>query len=200
MYKKYFKTLLDFGIALIAILVFSPLFCLVALCLCKANKGKVFFLQKRPGLNEKLFAIIKFKTMNDNKDTTGKLLTDAERLTKIGKWVRKNSMDELPQLINVLKGEMSIVGPRPLLPEYISLYSDYERKRHDVKPGITGWAQINGRNAIDWKTKFKLDIWYVNHQSLGLDLKIMIKTLVKLYKVEDINAANSATMERYNGE
>ncbi|MFV5701783.1 sugar transferase [Flavobacterium sp. XS2P12] len=200
MYKKCFKPFLDFGFAFFGLIVLSPLFCIVALGLFFVNNGNIFFLQKRPGIEGKLFTIIKFKTMNDKKDAVGNLLPDAERLTVIGKWIRKASIDELPQLVNVLKGEMSIVGPRPLLPEYLDLYSDFEKRRHEIKPGITGWAQINGRNAIDWETKFRYDVWYVKHLSFGLDFKIIFKTLLKLLKVEDINAANSATIERFNGK
>jgi lipopolysaccharide/colanic/teichoic acid biosynthesis glycosyltransferase len=200
MYKKCFKPFLDFSFAFFGLIVLSPLFCIVALGLFFVNNGNIFFLQKRPGIEVKLFTIIKFKTMNDKKDAVGNLLPDAERLTVMGKWIRKASIDELPQLANVLKGEMSIVGPRPLLPEYLDLYSDFEKRRHEIKPGITGWAQINGRNAIDWETKFKYDVWYVKHQSFRLDFKIIFKTLLKLLKVKDINAANSATIERFNGK
>lgn len=200
MYKKCFKPFLDFSFAFFGFIVLSPLFCIVALGLFFVNNGNIFFLQKRPGIAGKLFTIIKFKTMNDKKDAVGNLLPDAERLTVIGKWIRKASIDELPQLVNVLKGEMSIVGPRPLLPEYLDLYSDFEKRRHEIKPGITGWAQINGRNGIDWETKFRYDVWYVKHLSFGLDFKIIFKTLLKLLKVEDINAANSATIERFDGK
>jgi lipopolysaccharide/colanic/teichoic acid biosynthesis glycosyltransferase len=191
---------MDFSFALLGFIVLCPLFCIVTLVLFFVNNGNIFFLQKRPGFEGKLFTIIKFKTMNDKKDAVGNLLPDAERLTGMGKWIRKVSIDELPQLINVLKGEMSIVGPRPLLPEYLDLYSDFEKRRHELKPGITGWAQINGRNAIDWETKFKYDVWYVKHLSFRLDFKIIFKTLLKLLKVEDINAANSATIQRFNGK
>lgn len=200
MYKKCFKPYLDFSFAFFGFIVLSPLFCIVALILFFVNNGNIFFLQKRPGFEGKLFTIIKFKTMNDKKDTIGNLLPDAERLTVMGKWIRNASIDELPQLINVLKGEMSIVGPRPLLPEYLDLYSDFEKRRHEIKPGITGWAQINGRNAIDWETKFKYDVCYVKHLSFILDFKIIFKTLLKLLIVEDINAANNATIERFNGK
>ncbi len=199
MYKTGIKPFLDFSFALFGFIALSPLLCCVGLCLFFANKGTVFFLQKRPGFQGKLFTIIKFKTMNDKKDANGILLSDAERLTKIGKWVRKSSIDELPQLLNVIKGEMSIVGPRPLLPEYLNLYTDFQKRRHEVKPGITGWAQINGRNAIDWETKFDYDVWYVAHQSFELDVKIIYNTLLKVFKVENINAVNSATIERFNG-
>lgn len=200
MYKKCIKPFLDFSFAFFWFLVLSPVFCFVVFFLLFANNGTVFFLQKRPGIGGKLFTIIKFKTMNDKKDAVGNLLPDAARLTVIGKWIRKTSLDELPQLVNVIKGEMSIVGPRPLLPEYLDLYTDFQKRRHEVKPGITGWAQINGRNAIDWKTKFKYDVWYVDHQSFGLDLKIIYNTLLKVLKREDVNAANSATIEPFNGK
>ncbi|MFV8342167.1 sugar transferase [Flavobacterium sp. XS2P39] len=200
MYKKCFKPFLDFSFAFFGLIVLSPLFCIVALGLFFVNNGNIFFLQKRPGIEGKLFTIFKFKTMNDKKDAVGNLLPDAERLTVIGKWIRKASIDELPQLVNVLKGDMSIVGPRPLLPEYLDLYSDFEKIRHKIKPGITGWAQINGRNAIDWETKFRYDVWYVKHLSFRLDFRIIFKTLLKLLKVEDINAANSATIERFDGK
>jgi undecaprenyl phosphate N,N'-diacetylbacillosamine 1-phosphate transferase len=200
MYKKCIKPFFGFSFAFFWFLVLSPVFCFVVLFLLFANNGTVFFLQKRPGIGGKLFTIIKFKTMNDKKDAVGNLLPDAARLTVIGKWIRKTSLDELPQLVNVIKGEMSIVGPRPLLPEYLDLYTDFQKRRHEVKPGITGWAQINGRNAIDWKTKFKYDVWYVDHQSFGLDLKIIYNTLLKVLKREDVNAANSATIEPFNGK
>jgi lipopolysaccharide/colanic/teichoic acid biosynthesis glycosyltransferase len=157
-------------------------------------------LQERPGIGGELFTIIKLKTMNDKKNAEGNLLSDAERLTRIGRWVRKFSVDELPQLLNVINGEMSIVGPRPLLPEYLKLYTDFQKRRHEVKPGITGWAQINGRNAIDWETKFKLDVWYVEHQSFRLDFLIVYNTVLKVFKVEHINGANNTTIERFNGK
>ena len=165
----------------------------------QAGNGKVFFTQKRPGKNERIFSILKFKTMTDQKDQEGNLLPDAKRLTKIGKLVRKTSLDELPQLINVLKGEMSIVGPRPLLPEYLSLYNEEQKKRHAVKPGITGWAQINGRNAISWEDKFQFDVWYVENQSFGLDLKILFLTVKKVFRSEGINTAGQATTEPFKG-
>lgn len=198
-YKKCIKPSLDFSIAFFGFLVLSPLFFIVVLCLIFDNKGTVFFYQKRPGIGDKLFTIIKFKTMNDKKDTNGNLLPDHKRHTGIGRWLRKTSLDELPQLLNVIKGDMSIVGPRPLLPEYLDLYTVPQQRRHNVKPGITGWAQINGRNAIDWKTKFKYDLWYVEHQSFGLDVKIIFNTLLKVLKVEGINATNNVTMEPFYG-
>lgn len=199
MYKRCIKPTLDFSFAFLGFLVLSPLFCIVVLCLIFANKGTVFFYQKRPGIGDKLFTIIKFKTLNDKKDTNGNLLPDHKRHTGIGRWLRKTSLDELPQLLNVIKGDMSIVGPRPLLPEYLDLYTVSQQRRHNVKPGITGWAQINGRNAIDWKTKFRYDLWYVEHQSFGLDVKIIFNTLLKVLKVEGINATNNVTMEPFYG-
>ncbi len=199
MYKSFFKRILDFIASFIAIIVFSPIFLLVALLLLINNKGSVFFFQKRPGKNEHIFKVIKFKTMTDKKDKNGNLLPDADRLTKLGKFVRKTSLDELPQLINVLKGDMSLIGPRPLLPEYLDLYTPIQKKRHSVKPGITGWAQVNGRNAISWSKKFEYDVWYVDNMSLFLDLKIIALTILKVLKSEDINAKNMATTEKFNG-
>jgi lipopolysaccharide/colanic/teichoic acid biosynthesis glycosyltransferase len=172
---------------------------LVTIGLYIANQGKPFFFQARPGLNEKIFKIIKFKTMNDKKDTEGNLLPDAERLTPIGAFVRKTSLDEIPQLINVLKGDMSLIGPRPLLPEYLSLYSEMQRKRHLVRPGITGWAQVNGRNAISWEKKFELDVWYVKNLSFLLDIKILFLTLKKVVVREGISQTGQATMEMFKG-
>lgn len=164
-----------------------------------ANQGDAFFFQARPGKNNKIFKIIKFKTMNDLKDENGQLLSDAERLTKIGAFVRKTSLDEIPQLINVLKGDMSLIGPRPLLVQYLELYNEEQARRHEVKPGITGWAQVNGRNAISWKQKFEYDVWYVDNCSFGTDVKIIYNTILKVVKSEDINSQTSATMEPFNG-
>jgi lipopolysaccharide/colanic/teichoic acid biosynthesis glycosyltransferase len=200
MYKNFFKPSLDFTVALIVFLVLSPIFLITCILLIIVNNGKPFFIQTRPGLKEKPFDIIKFKSMNDRKDSDGNFLPDAQRLTKVGKWVRKLSLDEIPQLINVLKGDMSIVGPRPLLMEYLPLYNEEQKKRHEVKPGITGWAQVNGRNAISWEEKFKLDVWYVDYQSFKLDVKIIFKTAVKILKSEGINSTTSATMEKFKGE
>jgi len=165
-----------------------------------SNNGKPFFLQKRPGKKGKIFIIIKFRTMNDRLDKSGKLLPDGERLTAIGKFVRKTSLDEIPQLFNVLKGDMSLIGPRPLLPDYLHLYNDFQKRRHEVKPGITGWAQVNGRNAISWEQKFAYDVWYVDNLSFLVDLKIIFKTFEKVFKSEGINAANAATIEPFNGK
>lgn len=199
MYKLIIKPALDFSIAFFGFIILSPIFLIVIIGLFFANQGKPFFFQSRPGKNGKIFKIIKFKTMNDKKDIHGNLLSDAERLTQIGSFVRKTSLDEIPQLINVLKGDMSLVGPRPLLPEYLSLYNDFQKQRHNAKPGITGWAQVNGRNAISWNQKFEFDVWYVNNISFSLDFKILLKTVRKVVKSEGINAANVATTEKFNG-
>ena len=199
MYPKITKPILDFLVAFFALLLLSPIFILVTLFLAIANNGKPFFKQTRPGKNEKLFTIIKFKTMNDKKDTTGNLLSDEKRLTVIGKIVRKTSLDEIPQLINVLKGDMSLIGPRPLLPEYLPLYNTEQKKRHLVKPGITGLAQINGRNAISWEDKFKFDIAYVNNISFSTDLKIILKTIKKVLISEGISAEGNVTIGKFKG-
>lgn len=199
MYQNYFKRLFDFLIALVALLLFSPVFLLVTFGLFFANNGTPFFLQTRPGKNEKLFRIVKFKTMNDKKDNEGNLLSDAERLTTIGRFVRKTSLDELPQLFNVLNGDMSLIGPRPLLVQYLPLYTVEQKKRHNVRPGITGWAQVNGRNGISWEQKFAYDVWYVEHCSLLLDLKILLRTIQKVVKSEGINANQEITMEPFRG-
>ncbi len=199
MYKNYVKRILDFIAALVGVLVLSPIILVVTMFLYFANEGKPFFTQQRPGMNGKIFKIIKFKTMNDKKDENGQLLSDAKRLTGIGKFVRKTSLDEIPQLLNVIKGDMSIVGPRPLLTHYLHLYSDFQNRRHEVKPGITGWAQVNGRNAISWDKKFELDVWYVDHISFVLDIKILFKTVLKVIKSDGINAADAATIEPFNG-
>jgi lipopolysaccharide/colanic/teichoic acid biosynthesis glycosyltransferase len=199
MYKTITKPLLDHLTAAVLLLLLSPVLILLTLALTIANHGHPFFIQARPGKHGRLFHIIKFKTMNDKKDTQGNLLPDAERLTSIGKFVRKTSLDELPQLINVVKSDMSFVGPRPLLPEYLPLYNEEQKKRHDVKPGITGWAQVNGRNAISWEQKFDLDVWYVKHQSFVLDLKILFLTVKKVFVSEGINTEGQATTERFRG-
>ena len=199
MYKNYFKPLLDFLTAFIGLLLVSPIFIVATISLYFANHGKPFFLQTRPGKEGRLFKIIKFKTMNDAKDAQGLLLPDAKRLTTVGRWVRKTSLDELPQLLNVLKGDMSFVGPRPLLPEYLPLYSKRQRRRHEVKPGITGWAQVNGRNAISWEQKFEYDVWYVEHINFWLDLKILFLTVKKVFVREGISSDGQATMEVFKG-
>lgn len=199
MYKSFFKRLLDFTAALIGFILLSPVFVLVMIGLFFANQGKPFFFQTRPGKNEHFFKIIKFKTMNDKKDSEGNLLPDAERLTSIGSFVRKTSLDEIPQLLNVLKGDMSLIGPRPLLVQYLPLYNPFQRQRHLVRPGITGWAQINGRNAISWAQKFEYDVWYVEHCSLFLDLKILFLTVKKVFVREGISQDGQATMEVFKG-
>lgn len=200
MYKLYVKFLFDFLIAFVALVVVSPVFLIITVLLFFANQGKPFFIQPRPGKNCKVFNIIKFKTMNDKKDAQQKLLHDSERLTAIGKFVRKTSLDEIPQLINVIRGDMSLVGPRPLLTQYVHLYNEFQNRRHEVKPGITGWAQVNGRNAISWDEKFAYDVWYVDHYSFKVDMIIMYKTILKVIKKEGINAADAATIEPFDGQ
>lgn len=200
MYKYFFKQVIDFSIALLALLFISPIFIVVMIGLYLANSGKPFFYQERPGKKNRIFTIIKFKTMNDKKDKNGKLLPDFERLTTLGAFVRKTSLDEIPQLINVLKGDMSLIGPRPLLPKYLPLYDDTQKRRHDVKPGITGWAQINGRNAISWEDKFKYDVWYVDNCSFLLDVKIFWMTFVKVFKREGINVNTENTALPFQGK
>lgn len=199
MYKSYLKKTIDFIFALLVLIFFSPIFILVTIGLFFANQGKPFFFQLRPGKNGQLFKIIKFKTMNDKKDNEGNLLSDAERLTKIGAFVRKASLDEVPQLLNVLKGDMSLIGPRPLLPEYLPLYNDFQKRRHEVKPGITGWAQVNGRNVISWEQKFNYDVWYVDNLSFLLDFKIVLLTIRKIFKSEGITAENSVSANAFKG-
>lgn len=199
MYKNYFKRLFDFLVAFFGLLMLSPVFLVVMIGLFFANQGKPFFFQARPGLNENIFKIIKFKTMNDKKDAQGNLLPDADRLTPIGAFVRKTSLDEIPQLINVLKGDMSLIGPRPLLPQYLPLYNAEQKRRHEVRPGITGWAQVNGRNAISWSKKFELDVWYVENLSFSTDLKVFFMTFKKVFKREGINQDGQATAEPFNG-
>ena len=200
MYKHFFKRFLDFWISFIALIIISPILIVVTIWLHFANKGAgAFFLQERPGKDEKIFKVIKYKTMTDEKDETGKLLPDAQRLTKVGKFVRSTSIDELPQLINVLKGDMALIGPRPLLVKYLPLYSEEQKRRHEVRPGISGWAQCHGRNAISWSEKFKLDVWYVDHCSLWTDIKVIWITVMKVLKRADINEAGQATMEEFKG-
>lgn len=198
-YQNFGKPALDFGLALIGFIVFLPIIMLITIGLYFANEGKPFFFQLRPGKDGKLFTIVKFKTMNDKTDFEGNLLPDAQRLTGLGKFIRATSLDELPQLINVLKGEMSLVGPRPLLPFYLDLYNDFQRRRNEVKPGITGWAQVNGRNSISWERKFELDVWYVDNISLWLDIKILFLTIIKVLKSEGINEEGQATSEEFKG-
>jgi len=176
-----------------------PILLPAGILLTVANRGTPFFIQARPGKNGKIFKIVKFKTMNDKRDASGKLLPDDQRLTKIGKIVRKTSIDEIPQLWNVLKGDMSLVGPRPLLPEYLPLYNDFQKRRHEVRPGITGWAQVNGRNAVSWQQKFEYDVWYVENLSFLLDVKILLLTVKKVFKSEGIAAEGAATVGRFKG-
>ena len=197
-YSIYFKSLIDFTLALIIFVILSPLFVIITIGLYFVNNGKPFFFQMRPGKNGKIFRIIKFKTMNDKKDEKGNLLQDSERLTDIGIFVRKTSLDEIPQLINVIKGEMSLIGPRPLLSEYLPLYSEIQNRRHEIKPGITGWAQVNGRNAISWDEKFNYDVFYVDHISFFLDLKIVLYTFQKIVVTSEVSADQHATMPRFD--
>lgn len=199
MYKRLIKHIADFVLSLVVILIASPIVLIVSLTLLFANGGSPFFFQLRPGKSGKIFRIIKFKTMNDRRDKEGNLLPDHIRLTHTGRIVRKLSIDEIPQLLNVLKGDMSLIGPRPLLPEYLPLYSDEQARRHTVRPGITGWAQVNGRNALSWKSKFELDVWYVDHLSFGLDMKIIFRTIVNVLKREGISGEGVETMTKFTG-
>lgn len=200
MYRHFFKRIIDFCVALVALVCISPVLAVVTIWLHFANKGAgAFFLQERPGLHGKIFKIIKYKTMTDERDAEGNLLPDKDRLTKVGKFVRSTSIDELPQLINVLKGDMALVGPRPLLPEYLPLYSIEQARRHEVRPGITGWAQCHGRNAITWADKFKLDVWYVNNCTFLTDIKILIRTINTVLNRNGISQDGNATMEPFNG-
>ncbi len=200
MYKHFFKRLLDFIISLIALICISPILLVVTIWLYFANKGAgVFFFQERPGKDAKIFKVIKFKTMTDERDADGILLPDAQRLTKVGRFVRSTSIDELPQLFNVLKGDMALIGPRPLLVKYLPLYSPEQARRHEVRPGISGWAQCHGRNAISWTEKFKLDVWYVDHCTLLTDIKVIWITVMKVLKRVDISNDAAATMPPFNG-
>ena len=202
MYKNFFKRVLDFSISLIALIIISPILLVVTIWLHFANKGAgAFFTQERPGKDAEIFKVIKFKTMTDERDANGDLLSDEQRLTKVGKFVRSTSIDELPQLINVLKGDMALIGPRPLLPQYLPLYSKEQARRHEVRPGISGWAQCHGRNAISWTEKFKLDVWYVDHVSFITDVKVILITIKKVLFKEDINQSGGewATMDPFNG-
>lgn len=203
MYKHFFKRILDFCIALVALLCLSPILLVVTVWLHFANKGAgAYFLQERPGLHGKIFKIVKFKTMNEERDANGKLLPDLQRITPVGRFVRNTSLDELPQLWNVLKGDMSLIGPRPLLVKYLPLYSPEQARRHDVRPGITGWAQCHGRNALSWTERFKLDVWYVDHLSFKTDINIIFTTIKKVVKREDISQEienQKFTMQEFNG-
>lgn len=200
MYKSLLKRLSDLILAMILLLLSFPFFIIIVMLLSFANSGKPFFFQKRPGRTGKIFTIAKLKTMNDKRGKDGELLPDADRITGLGRIIRKLSLDELPQLFNVLTGDMSFVGPRPLLVEYLPLYSEEQKRRHDVRPGITGWAQVNGRNTISWEKKFEYDVWYVDHLSFGLDLKILLLTFLKVFRTEEISSATSVTMEKFTGK
>jgi undecaprenyl phosphate N,N'-diacetylbacillosamine 1-phosphate transferase len=200
MYKLFFKRFLDISLSLIGLVIISPVFLLVWVWLSIANKGAgAFFTQLRPGKGGRIFKVIKFKTMTDERDQSGQLLPDEKRLTPVGRFVRSTSIDELPQLINVLKGDMSLIGPRPLLPQYLPLYSPEQARRHEVRPGITGWAQCHGRNAISWAQKFEYDVWYVDHVSLLTDLKVIWLTVLSVLKRDGISQEGQATMEAFNG-
>ena len=199
MYKRFFKQIIDFFIVFTALVILSHILLIVVILLGFANKGNPFFFQNRPGKDERIFKIIKFRTMTNERDENGILLPDADRLTGIGKFVRKTSIDEIPQLINVLMGDMSLIGPRPLLPEYLPIFNERQKKRHSVRPGITGWAQVNGRNAISWNKKFEYDVWYVENLSFTLDIKILFKTIKKVIISEGINTRDMATTEPFNG-
>lgn len=200
MYSSFFKRLIDLIIVFCMLAIIGPILFLITLWLHIANKGAgAFFTQERPGRNGKIFKVIKFKTMTDERDVNGDLLPDEQRLTKVGKLIRSTSVDELPQLINVLKGDMALIGPRPLLPQYLPLYNKEQARRHEVRPGITGWAQVNGRNAISWAKKFELDVWYVDHCSFILDLRIIVLTIKKVFVREGISSETSATMEPFTG-
>jgi undecaprenyl phosphate N,N'-diacetylbacillosamine 1-phosphate transferase len=198
-YKSTIKPALDFLISLIALLLLSPIFLLITLLLTVANSGKPFYTQTRPGKNARLFKVIKFKTMNDKKDDMGFLLPPAKRITPIGRFIRSTSLDEIPQLLNVIKGDMSLIGPRPLLIDYLPLYNSFQNRRHEVNPGITGWAQVNGRNAINWKSKFEYDVYYVDNISFYLDIKIIILTVLKVLLHKDVNQSKDVIMHRFTG-
>jgi lipopolysaccharide/colanic/teichoic acid biosynthesis glycosyltransferase len=200
MYQRFGKRFIDLLISLWGLVLLSPLLLAITVVVWLANQGSPFFRQRRPGLNEKLFILIKFKTMNDKRSVSGELLPDTERLTSVGKFIRASSLDELPQLWNVLVGDMSLIGPRPLLVGYLKLYTPEQRKRHAIRPGITGWAQVNGRNTLSWEAKFAFDVWYVKHLSLGLDIKIILLTIGKVVRREGITSDTSATMEKFTGK
>jgi lipopolysaccharide/colanic/teichoic acid biosynthesis glycosyltransferase len=200
MYRNFIKRIVDFFLAIIILILVSPILLLTITLLALQNKGSAFFFQSRPGKGSKTFRIIKLKTMNDRKDESGKLLPDNVRLTFVGRVIRKLSIDELPQLINVLNGDMSLIGPRPLLSKYIPLYSEFQNRRHEVRPGITGWAQVNGRNSISWTNKFKLDVYYVENVSFMLDMKILWLTFLKVIKTEGVNQSEDRPMQPFNGK
>ena len=198
-YRNWLKPVFDFFISLIVFTSLFPVFIIIFILLWFANNGKPFFFQSRPGLHGNIFKVIKFKTMNDKKDMQGNLLPDSKRLTVFGKFIRRTSLDEIPQLLNVIKGDMSLVGPRPLLVEYLPLYDEFQKRRHEVKPGITGWAQVNGRNAISWEQKFEYDVWYAEHLSFFIDMKIIFFTIFRVIKSEGISAQGEATMSKFTG-
>ncbi|MDF2189670.1 sugar transferase [Paraflavitalea sp. CAU 1676] len=199
LYARYFKRLIDFLLALLAFTLLLPVIGFITLLLLMANRGEPFFFQRRPGRHGRIFWLVKFRTMNNRKDAAGQLLPDGVRLTAVGRFIRKTSLDELPQLINVIKGDMSLIGPRPLLVEYLPLYSPVQNRRHEVRPGITGWAQVNGRNAIGWEEKFELDVYYVDHISSQLDAKVILLTIKKVFKTEGISQQGHATMPAFKG-
>jgi undecaprenyl phosphate N,N'-diacetylbacillosamine 1-phosphate transferase len=199
MYKNNFKSVFDYVFSFVGLLITLPIFILIVVMLYFFNKKSVFFYQQRPGKDGKIFKLIKFKTMTDEKDEAGRLLEDSKRLTSLGKFIRTTSLDEIPQLINIIKGDMSLIGPRPLLVHYIPLYTKEQAKRHNVKPGVTGWAQVNGRNSISWEEKFILDVWYVENISFSLDFKIFILTFLKVFKREGINSGSNVTMSSFKG-
>jgi undecaprenyl phosphate N,N'-diacetylbacillosamine 1-phosphate transferase len=199
MYRFFIKRLIDIIVSFIVLMVFSPVMLIIIILLFFANKGNPFFSQMRPGLNERIFRLVKFKTMNDSVDSSGKLLPDNKRLTTVGKFLRQTSLDELPQLINVLKGDMSLIGPRPLLVRYLDLYDSFQKRRHEVKPGITGWAQVNGRNAISWDKRFEFDVWYVENLSFLIDMKILYMTFIKVIRRDGINSGEQVTMKPFSG-
>jgi len=199
LYRKFFKPILDFFLSVIGLVLVSPVILVVAILLAFANKGSPFFFQLRPGQGGKIFRLLKFRTMNDRKDKDGKFFSDVNRLTPIGRIIRSASLDEIPQLINVIKGDMSLIGPRPLLVKYLPLYTKTQARRHEVRPGITGWTQVNGRNTLSWRQKFELDIWYVENISFSLDMKILWLTLIKVLKRADINANDTETMKAFTG-
>ena len=199
MYKKYFKRILDLLGAILLFIILMPFFVVITILLFFAMKGQPFFFQVRPGKNAKLFRLIKFKTMNEQKDSDGNLLPDMQRLTRAGGFVRKTSLDEIPQLLNVIAGDMSLIGPRPLLPEYLPIYTPLQSRRHEVLPGITGWAQVNGRNSISWDKKFAYDVWYVDHISFAMDIKILLLTVRKVFMKEGINSTDMVTAEKFIG-
>jgi len=199
MYKRFFKRLTDIAVSFGGLLIASPFLIFIVLFVYGQTKENPFFFQKRPGLNERIFTLIKLRTMANTRDSKGNLLPDKDRITRWGKFLRETSLDEIPQLINVLKGDMSLIGPRPLLPEYLPLYSDFHRRRHEVRPGITGWAQINGRNTISWQQKFDLDVWYVDHVSFKTDMQIILLTIKKVFTKADINLSAEVTMPWFDG-